>query len=258
MSGRPTPDYGLDSPAIVRTQLIIAGLAISLALFKPSVFGLHVRWIEAAIGAYFLHGALSMIEYSRRGKRALRDRLLDLLRWRGDESVLDVGCGKGLLLIGAAKRLTTGRAVGVDLWLPHAMTGNQPEAAMRNAGIEGVADRVHLLKGDVRTLPARTGAFDVVLSNFVVHEVDSSADREALLQEMVRVLKPGGRLALVDFIFTKECVEILRRSGAEDVTRSRIGGFRHWLGAILMLGTFQLCAVTATAPPALPLDGATG
>jgi len=245
VSGR-TVDYGLDSPAIVRGQLALAVAAILLAVLKPRIFGLNLRWLALAAGAYFLYGALSMIEYSRWGKLRLRERLLDLIAWRGDESVLDVGCGKGLVLVGAAHRLTTGRAVGVDRWLPHAMTGNEPEGALRNAATEGVQDRVELLKGDIRSLPVQAEAFDVVLSNFVVHEVDTAAEREALLREMLRVLKPGGRLALVDFIFTKECVDVLRRSGASDATRLRIGGLRHWLGAIFMLGAFQLCAVIAT------------
>jgi SAM-dependent methyltransferase len=228
------PDYGLDSPAIVGGQLLIGLVALLLAYFKP-----HWRWIAVAAGVYFIHGAVSMIHYSKRGKLKLRETLLDVIPWRGDETVLDVGCGKGLLLAGAARRLTTGKAIGVDVWVPHAMTGNRLEAVLENVRLEGVSDRVEVKRADARELPFDDGTFDVVVSNFVVHEMNTRADREKMLGEMMRVLKPGGRLALTDFVFTKECAEVCKG------VRTRIGGLRFWVGAVLTLGSFQLYAVTA-------------
>ncbi len=53
---------------------------------------------------------------SRVGKLRVRDSLMGSLHWTGEEQVLDVGCGSGFALIGAAKRLTTGHATGVDIW----------------------------------------------------------------------------------------------------------------------------------------------
>jgi ubiquinone/menaquinone biosynthesis C-methylase UbiE len=248
MKGSLKPDYGIDSPAMVCGQFIAGLLATALAIFKPRAFGLQVRWIEAAAALYFLHGAWSMLRYSKSGKLALREKLLDMIPWRGDETVLDVGCGKGLLLVGAARRVKTGNAIGVDVWLTQGLSGNRPESALENAAIEGVRDRVELKNADARELPFEDDSFDVVVSNFVVHEMNTSADRARMLQEMARVLRPGGRLALIDFIFTKECVEILRQSGLPDTRRLRLGGFSFWVAAVLMLGTFQLYAVTATKP----------
>jgi SAM-dependent methyltransferase len=228
------PDYGIDSPGIVAGHLIMGLLALVAAYLKP-----HVRWIAVAAAVYFIHGAVSMIDYSKRGKLKLRETLLDMIPWRGDETVLDVGCGKGLLVGGAARRLTTGKAIGVDVWVPHAMTGNRLEAVHDNMRLEGVSDRVEVKRADARELPFEDGTFDVVVSNFVVHEMSTRADRVKMLREMMRVLKPGGRLALTDFIFTKECAEVC------DGVRTRIGGLRFWVGAVLTLGSFQLYAVTA-------------
>jgi arsenite methyltransferase len=240
------PDYGIDSPAIVLGQLTVGLLAIALAFLKPRVFGFQLRWICVGVGVYSLYGALSMVQYSKSGKLKLREKLLDMIPWQGDEIVLDVGCGRGLLLAGAARRLKTGRAIGVDVFDPHAITGNRPEAVMRNAALEGVKDRVEVKEGDARDLPFSPDTFDVVLSNFVLHEMDTAAERERMLCEMTRVLKPGGRLALIDFIFTKECVGTLQKVGLPDATRSRIGGLQFWVGVLLMLGVFQLYAVRAT------------
>ncbi len=246
MNRTPKPDYGIDSPAIVLGQLVSGLIAVILAIFKP--LGLHIRWIAAAAGVYFLHGAWSMVRYSKFGKLKLREVLLDMIPWRGDERVLDVGCGKGLLVVGAARRLKTGKAIGVDVWLPHALTGNQPESILQNAAIEGVRDRVELKQGDARELPFEAEGFDVVISNFVLHELNTPAERKRMILEIVRVLKPGGRLALIDFIFTNECVGVLHNAGLRDARLLRLGGLGFWVAAILLLGTFQLRAVTATKP----------
>jgi ribosomal protein L11 methylase PrmA len=75
---------------------------------------------------------------SRVGKLREREQLLDRIAWRGDEAVLDVGCGRGLLLVGAAKRLRAGHATGIDLWQAEDLAGNRPEATLENARLEGV------------------------------------------------------------------------------------------------------------------------
>ena len=59
-----------------------------------------------------------------------------------NEQILDLGCGRGAVLLLAAQRLTTGKAVGVDLWRTADQSGNSAEATRRNAEAEGVADRV--------------------------------------------------------------------------------------------------------------------
>jgi SAM-dependent methyltransferase len=145
--------------------------------------------------------------------------------------------------------LTTGKAVGLDRWVAGALSGNRPEAALDNARVEGVLGRVEVKEGDVRQLPFADASFDVVLSNFVVHEVKNRAERAQMLLEMVRVLKPGGRLALVDFIFTGECVRLLQDIGIADAKRMRVGSFfSFWFGAVLNFGLVQTCQVTGSKP----------
>jgi cyclopropane fatty-acyl-phospholipid synthase-like methyltransferase len=51
--------------------------------------------------------------------------------WKGDEAVRDVGCGHGLMLVGAARRLTTGKATGIDIWQAEDLTGNRPAVRER-------------------------------------------------------------------------------------------------------------------------------
>ena len=243
------PNYGLDSPAIVSGLFVASVVFFSIGLLFPHFFHLPMRWIGIIMGAYFLQGAVGMVYYSKVGKLRMQEAILDSIPWRGDEQVLDVGCGRGLLMVAAARRLTTGCATGVDVWLPNAITGNHPNAALENATLEGVRERVRVEKGDVRELPFPDSSFDIVVSNFVVHEVNTDADREKLVSEMARVLKPNGYVALRDFIFTDVCVEHFRRHGVENATRQRVGTLGFWIGAILNFGFFQLYQVNGKKAP---------
>src|SRR5262245_28869080 len=115
-------DYGLDAPGVVRNLALIglAGLVLFITaaagLWSGDVFGIPLAGIGLGFAVSFgITGGL-MVYGSKVGKVRGREKLLDLLPWRGDEQVLDVGCGRGLLLIGVAKRMTTGKVTGADIW----------------------------------------------------------------------------------------------------------------------------------------------
>jgi arsenite methyltransferase len=228
---RTRADYGLDSPRIVAT-LFVVGIALLLVGHAVSSAG---RWAAYGAGGYFVLGALGFLFYSKVGKLAMRQRLVDKIRWRGDERVLDVGCGRGLLTIAAAHRVPRGLVTGVDVWNRTALTGNRAASVVQNAKIEGVDERVEVKEGDARALPFPDATFDVVVSNFVVHELRTRGDRERMMSEMARVLKPGGCVAFVDFIFTDHCVEDLSKFGVE-AQRARDGFLSFWISAILNFG----------------------
>lgn len=172
-------------------------------------------------GGLCLAAAGGMLWSSKVGKLRARDELLDAIPWCGDETVLDVGCGRGLLLIAAAKRLTTGKAVGIDVWHNVDQAGNRPEATWANARLEGVADRIDVKDADARQLPFADGTFDVIVSSLVLHNIHGRAERAKAVREIARVLKPGGRVALLDVAHTGEYVQVLRESGLRDVQRSK-------------------------------------
>src|SRR5579871_678286 len=114
-------DYGLDAPQDVRKLatrgLVLIVIGLVMGITNPGVHNPLIQ-ISYWAGGAFLFCAGVMVFSSRYSKPKLRDRMLDSLPWRGDEQVLDIGCGRGLMLIGAAKRLTSGRAMGVDIWRP--------------------------------------------------------------------------------------------------------------------------------------------
>src|SRR5262245_12765995 len=224
---RTTPDYALRVPGRLRAALGLGlaggavGLVLSLgAIDGPGLIGgvLLATGVVAAALVLVLRAVTGTP-----GRERARRRVLDAVPWRGDERVLDVGCGNGFLLVEAARRLTTGTATGIDVWLAGA--GQQSgQAARRNAELEGVADRVELRDVDARAMPFADGAFDVVLSGLMLHHAGGAADRARVLEEMVRVVRPGGVIALYDMLpFVVGAAGQLRASGLERVERS--GGF---------------------------------
>jgi arsenite methyltransferase len=132
------------------------------------------------------------------GKRSVWNELLNELRLRGDEHVLDIGCGRGAVLISAARRLPRGRATGADIWRLRDQTGNTRAAAERNAVAEGVSERVELVHADARDLPFPPESFDVVLSSLALSNISGDEERARALREAVRVLRPGGRMRVLD------------------------------------------------------------
>jgi len=122
---------------------------------------------------------------------------------RAGDTVLDIGCGAGMDLLLAARRVgPSGRAIGVD------MTDAMVERASASARALGLA-QVEVRKGDATSLPVESASIDVVISNGVINLVP---EKERAFAEIVRVLKPGGRLQLGDILLDVELSEDTRRN----------------------------------------------
>lgn len=238
---RHAGDYGYDAPYAL---LAFAGVSIAAAAGAVLAQLAHdpglVR-IAAAYAAFFGFSAASFYYTTRHGKFQEWERILDGLSLRGDEQVLDMGCGRGAVLTAVAKRLTTGRVTGVDLWRSIDQSGNAPDATMANAKVEGVADRVVLETTDMRKLPFVDASFDVIVSSLAIHNIPGREGRAAAVRESMRVLRPGGRIAIADIRTTGLYADTLASLGAKDIHRRRLG-WRFWWGNPIAATTL----VTAT------------
>jgi arsenite methyltransferase len=248
MSKPARADYGVDAPTAVRNMLIVCALGIlSLITRVAGLWGKESRFAllgRPLISAGLASGAMAvwMICSSKFGKVREREAYLDLLEWRGDERVLDVGCGRGLFLIGAARRLTTGRTVGIDKWQAEDLSGNEPSATLGNATIEGVADRVDVQTADARKLPFDDASFDVVLSSAALHNIYNAGERQTAVREIARVLKVGGRVLIVDVRHLSHYARTLRDAGfdgADNPARS-VQGIVASLLRIVTFGSVQV------------------
>jgi SAM-dependent methyltransferase len=122
---------------------------------------------------------------------------------RAGETVLDIGCGAGMDLLLAARRVgPQGKAIGVD------MTDAMMECA-RQAAADAGLHHVEIRKGDATRLPVEDSSVDVVISNGVLNLVP---EKEPAFQEIVRVLRPGGRIQIADIVVAAELDEEIRRN----------------------------------------------
>lgn len=242
-------DYGVDGSfhkVSARTQAIgIGAQAAALAVWAGISWarGKRLRAALAAASSAGIAANTFLYAYATRaGKFVVWDRVLRDLRLAGDETVLDLGCGRGAVLLAAAKRLPRGRAIGVDLWQAD-QTDNSREATLANAAAEGVTDRVEVRTADMTALPLADESVDVIVSNLAIHNIGGHAGRRRALDEAVRVLRPGGRLAIADLWETRQHADRLRELGWLNLRRRNLG-WRMWYGG----PWFSTRLVTATKP----------
>jgi SAM-dependent methyltransferase len=222
-------DYGYDAPygLVMFTALGVGGVIAAIVMGSNELG--RPAFMMGGYGVFFLGNAASFFYTTRHGKFLVWSEILDGLRLRGDERVLDMGCGRGAVLVAVAQRLTTGRAFGIDLWSTHDQSGNAKDVTLRNASLEGVQDRIDIETGDMRSLPFPDASFDVLVSSLAIHNIRTNAARAQAITEAWRVLKPGGRLAIADIRVTSRYAATLRELGATGVTRRRLG-WRFWYG----------------------------
>lgn len=218
-TGRDRPYFGLDAPPIVAayTALGIVGVVLLVMQVGAGIDLAGLGYWMTPVGLV-VSGAMGYS--SLRGKVVVRDQLLARLDLHEDATVLDLGCGSGLMLLGAATRAPRGTSTGIDLWRTVDQAGSSRERCLANARILGVADRVTLIDGDMSELPLPDGSVDVVLACVAIHNLRGRARRAQTIHEAARVLRPGGRLGVIDFARTAEYATAAREAGLADVHRS--------------------------------------
>lgn len=230
------PDYGIDAPYVP-----LGFGAAGILCFGVGVATGTTAFVGVAI--FFLLQAGLFLHTTRRGKFVVWEQLLDRLQLGGSEQIADLGCGRGAVLLAAAQRLPDGRAHGVDLWRSVDQSGNAEAVTQHNAELLGVTDRVTLHTGDLVDLPLPDGELDVVVSSLAIHNIPSAEGRAKALDEALRVLRPGGRLMIVDIKHAKAYAAHLATTDAVDVDHRSLGP-SFWFG-----GPWQAASlVTATKP----------
>ncbi|GMA25024.1 type 11 methyltransferase [Luteimicrobium album] len=188
-------------------------------------------------------GGWLYVHASRRGKHEVWAEVLDDLDLRGDEHALDLGCGRGAVTVALASRLPRGGVDGVDLWRSVDQSGNDPSATRRNLAANGVpeaspdsdptgrpAGAVALHTADMTRLPFHDHTFDLVTAGLAIHNVPTAQGRADAVREALRVLRPGGRLVVVDISRVREYATVAAAAGAHVETDRGLGWRLWWSG----------------------------
>ncbi len=197
-------DYG---NWIRKKNLLILGLCtlgIGALIFIPLgfLYRLSVMILFFVFLVSFLFPLYAYVMFSQQGGR-LQEKVYNLIiqslgaTMKG--RLLDIGSGNGVLAVKLAQYQREAEVVGIDYW------GKDWEYSKRvceqNAQAAKVESRVHFQKGDAAALEFATGTFDGAVSNLTFHEVKSVGDKRAVVREALRVVKPGGPFAFVDYFY---------------------------------------------------------
>ena len=186
-----------------------AGMALSAVLSAVFASALHgatkVLLVIIAILAFCLctvaevWSIFAYKKFSYGGKRKLSKSIIDgiatYVKPSDGETVLDVGCGSGALAIAVAKKNPKASVIGCDRWGKEYKEFSKL-LCVENAKAENCKN-VSFRKGDATKLPFENECFDIVVSNYVYHNIPTT-NRQAILLETLRTLKKGGTFALHD------------------------------------------------------------
>jgi SAM-dependent methyltransferase len=150
----------------------------------------------------FLYPLYAYVMFSPQGGN-LQEKIYTLIILSLQQSIrgkiLDIGTGNGVLAVKLARYFPEVQVIGMDYW------GKNWEYARsvceENARIGSVSDRVQFVQGDAAALDFTAAEFDAIVSNLTFHEVKSVAQKGEVVKEALRVLKPGGAFAFVDYFY---------------------------------------------------------
>jgi ubiquinone/menaquinone biosynthesis C-methylase UbiE len=195
---------------IRKRNLLILGfctLGIGALLFIPLGFPYQVivMVLFAIALVSFLFPLYAYMIFSQRGGR-FQEKVYNLIiQSLGSEvkgRFLDIGSGNGMLTVQLAQQHPEVQVVGIDYW------GKDWEYSKgvceKNARAARVESRVRFQKGDAAALEFANETFEGAISNLTFHEVRSVMDKRAVVQEALRVIKPGGTFAFVDYFYDEK------------------------------------------------------
>lgn len=210
-------NYGFDAPGIMRNLINFGALVLvigfALPLYSNNSILQYFSYFVCVFGAVFFLLGIAMFAYGLKGKYRTRDLMLSKIKWQGNEMVLDIGTGQGLLMNGAAKHLTTGKSIGIDIWSSKDLSDNSLNKTLANAELEGVTNKIDIRNEDARSLTFADNSFDVVLSLLCIHNIEPKADQEKACFEIARVLKPNGTALIGDYVPTTAYAAAFAKAG---------------------------------------------
>ncbi len=218
--------FGVDAPWVIAFLFLgallswAAGFAIDRWLVPKWPILIWLVWMQVVAGFVNLIMAVLMLRSSWIGKPQIVKEVVNRMWLQGDESILEVGCGQGIWMIEMAKKLTTGKVTGIDIWNTYDQSSNHLQQTLKNISEANVADRIDVKTADMCDLNFPPNTFDWVFASLSVHNIKSRDRRREALSAMTRVVKPEGRLVILDFQYINQYAEDLAELDWKEVTIS--------------------------------------
>lgn len=201
----------IDAP-LVPVAFIFFGLASLFSAVKTgTVTNFIVPVIFLSLAAIYLHTSLF-------GKYRIISSVVNELNIKSDAQVLDLGTGHGAFLVEIAKRLQRpGKITGIDIWNKQDQANNSFESTKKVINEQHLTAVSELLTADMTKLPFANNSFDYVVASLSIHNVKPAFKRQTAIHEAYRVLKAGGKLAVIDIEHVGEYQKVLTKLGAEKI-----------------------------------------
>lgn len=193
----------------------VLGLITFMFSIKHKEINSYVAYFILFISILFIFNGIRIINFIFVGRFKHINRIISKVKWTGNENVLDVGVGKGILAIAVAKKLKngSGKVTAIDIWNTEDIMDKTKYYVNQNIELEGVSDKVKVKTQNASALSFKDESFDVILSKQCIHNIESAQERKMAIEEMIRVLKPGGKLIISDSMYVDEYEKILLDKG---------------------------------------------
>jgi len=179
-------------------------VALSFFVFFNLMIGIIAIVITILMILMFVYFIYARYQFSPKGndvQNKIYNLLLDYITFNGEGKILDIGCGEGTFIVKMAKKYPNAKFTGIDYW--ENVWGYSKESCIKKAKNEGISNRVIFQKASASKLPFKDETYDLIVSNFVFHEVKDEKDKKQLIKEALRVLKMGGSFVFQDMFLSK-------------------------------------------------------
>lgn len=220
----------------IRIYKLIIFLVISLILLLITLLPINVylRIFSGIFALPFIYITFilsySVYQFAAFGgnyQSQIHDLIVAKVNWDKKGKILDIGTGSGSLIIKLAKTFPKSFLTGIDYW-----GGNweySKSQCQQNAEIEGVSDRIDFLKASAAELPFTDDEFDIIVSCLTFHEVKDRENKTEVINEALRVLKPGGEFVFFDLFMDekvfgdeKELLNSLKKHGVSELNSYKL------------------------------------